>query len=546
MFDKEFQFYPTPAPLIRKMITPFLEKNRRGEYGYGCFAEKMILDPSAGKGDILSYVDERVKSYNRPIYHAIEIQPDLQTIIRDKDYDVVGSNFLEFEENYFYDYILMNPPFKDGAKHLLHAIELGHNTKIACILNAETIRNPHTEERKLLMKKIEDLGSYEFYEEEFIEAERRTKVEIALVHLEIETAESDFKFDFEDVEFEKLDFDFDINSDGLARVDLIGNMNMRYEEVRKVYKELLYAQAKFGHFWELFLSGEQIYGDKQAMVPDKGTARQKYMKISMNMKQFMWRSVADKMDMQKYMSHKVRENFAKFIQQQSQMAFTKNNVEDFFLMIMNNRKNIWDQAVVDVFELLTKYTTENRHHVEGWRTNDKFKINRTVILPYGCEWGSSYDSADYRKTEGVKFNIPYSRQSEYSDIDKVMGYLAGHSVPEWTTIHSHLKHHFDKIGRLKTGVKFENTLSSGYFDIKFYKKGTLHLKFKDKKLWDLFNMTACAHLNWLPDNEKTAWEAEKKAKRDVKKKAEQEAMKPEALQIEAPIEVDEFSQIKMF
>jgi hypothetical protein len=40
-------------------------------------------------------------------------------------------------------------------------------------------------------------------------------------------------------------------------------------------------------------------------------------------------------------------------------------------------------------------------------------------------------------------------------------------------------------------------------------KGTIHLEFKDEKLWAEFKMRACAGKNWLPENEKTEWQNSK-------------------------------------
>lgn len=50
----------------------------------------------------------------------------------------------------------MNPPFSDGVKHLLHAIEIAEKTgsEIVCILNANTIKNPYSNGRKLLLQKF--------------------------------------------------------------------------------------------------------------------------------------------------------------------------------------------------------------------------------------------------------------------------------------------------------------------------------------------------------------------------------------------------------
>jgi hypothetical protein len=39
---------------------------------------------------------------------------------------------------------------------------------------------------------------------------------------------------------------------------------------------------------------------------------------------------------------------------------------------------------------------------------------------------------------------------------------------------------------------------STFFEMKYYKKGTLHLKFKDEALWNDFNLAAARGRNWLP------------------------------------------------
>jgi len=82
----------------------------------------------------------------------------------------------------------MNPPFSNGAAHLLKALDLQKNGgAIACVLNAETIRNPYTNERKVLCKKLEELNaSIEYMQGAFISSEHPTGVEIAIIKVLIE------------------------------------------------------------------------------------------------------------------------------------------------------------------------------------------------------------------------------------------------------------------------------------------------------------------------------------------------------------------------
>ena len=86
-----------------------------------------------------------------------------------------------------YQTIIMNPPFHDGAKHLLKALNiLVDGGEIACILNAETIKNPYTNERKSL---IQELENAEDYQVEFVQsAFAGTDVEVALIHVKKKAA----------------------------------------------------------------------------------------------------------------------------------------------------------------------------------------------------------------------------------------------------------------------------------------------------------------------------------------------------------------------
>lgn len=82
----------------------------------------------------------------------------------------------------------MNPPFADGDAHLLKAIEIQRRSggMIRCILNAETIHNPHTNRRRFLLRKLTELeAEIEYSEGAFSDSERRTDVEVALIKINI-------------------------------------------------------------------------------------------------------------------------------------------------------------------------------------------------------------------------------------------------------------------------------------------------------------------------------------------------------------------------
>ena len=102
-----------------------------------------FLEPSAGKADIVEVI--RGKSgYSRRKVDCIELSPEPNAILQDKDFRVVGSDFLDYAGVCYYDAIVMNPPFSNGDEHLLKAWDFLHDGEIVCLLNAETLNNPFT------------------------------------------------------------------------------------------------------------------------------------------------------------------------------------------------------------------------------------------------------------------------------------------------------------------------------------------------------------------------------------------------------------------
>lgn len=156
MFENEKNFYPTPRFLIEKMLED-IEWNK----------VHTILEPSAGKGDIVSGILKEVeemrqkKSYNYKVsIDCIEIDTTLQAALKAQDFRVIHNNFLSFYSRKNYDLIIMNPPIDEGDKHLLKALALQENGGgIICLLNAEIVKNPNSTIQKNLVNKLKKLNA---------------------------------------------------------------------------------------------------------------------------------------------------------------------------------------------------------------------------------------------------------------------------------------------------------------------------------------------------------------------------------------------------
>ena len=171
-------FYPTPSKLAGIMFAGIDWKN-----------VNTVLEPSAGKGDLLDNLKHcrLIRNHNRLNIECIEKDPTLISVLLGKGYKVVYNDFLTFQTQSSYDLLTLNPPYREGCKHLLRALDLQRNGgQICCLLNAETIKNPYSAERKELLKKLKQYNaSVKYVSNAFTHAERTTNVEVAVVWVDI-------------------------------------------------------------------------------------------------------------------------------------------------------------------------------------------------------------------------------------------------------------------------------------------------------------------------------------------------------------------------
>ena len=86
------------------------------------------------------------------------------------------------------------------------------------------------------------------------------------------------------------------------------------------------------------------------------------------------------------------------------------------------------------------------------------------------------------------FNIQ-NAEATIADIEKVFDYLDGNMTAP-----------VDLHGVLERACDAEQTknIPCKYFDVTLYKKGTMHIRFRDQALLDRFNVYCCGKKGWLP------------------------------------------------
>ena len=141
-----------------------------------------------------------------------------------------------------------------------------------------------------------------------------------------------------------------------------------------------------------------------------------------------------------------------------------------------------EKSIMDLFDKFTEehsYYPECKntiHYFNGWKTNKAHKIGKKVIIPMITY--TFYGSLE-----------SYCIAHMLSDVEKVFNYFEGNEITSGNIM-----------GILERNVKMGVTrkIELKYFYISIFKKGTVHIEFKDQKLVDRFNIYACQHKSWLP------------------------------------------------
>jgi len=505
MFEQNKDFFPTPKEVVEKMIAPFLKDSYHWYWKNLNFNN--ILEPSAWKGDIIEILKEYRGTYANQIY-VFEKDLDLQEILKKKRTIFLWDDFLDYDEGIKFDLIIMNPPFSNWVDHLLKAWEISKKwTEIVCLLNNETIKNPYSKKRQTLLKIIEDNGwTIENLGKCFDNAERKTGVDVCMIRLTNKTAKDEFDFNIGfDKEKEELIED-DFVEKWLMWFNKIESIVAQYKQARELFKETYKQVSKLEHLiWTL-----ADYTDKSVceIIKENKSWQGAFIDFVNIIKRWVWTDLIQKSKIEKYMSSKLKNNFWSYVNDQQNVELSEKNIKKFIEFIFLNKSNILENSIVEVFEELTKYDKENRYFPEGWKTNDNWKVNKKFILNW--IW-LSWDNWKRFWTR-PSFNY-FSNSGKLEDIDKVMCYISWKDYNQIYSINNCIR---DMADGLWTGVWKE----TDFFKVKIYKKGSIHLEFKDEFLWKEFNVRACKLKNWLPK-----WEWEEFTKQKEKKQEQENILK---------------------
>ena len=423
--------------------------------------DKVILEPHAGKGNIVDFCKEN----GAKEVLSIEINKDLQEIVKRKS-TLIGDDFFECkpEQVSHINAIYMNPPFSNADKHILHAWEVApEGCEIVSLCNYSTITQPYGRLKVL----IRDYGITENLGDCFTEAERKTGVEVGMVRLFKPLASKEFEFEgfFMDEEEEED------QGNGILQYNEVRALVNRYVGTMKAFDKMKYELDAMNHLISgIGMSSVTLEISSERMV----TTKEQFSKI---IQKRSWQHIFNKLNMEKYVTSGVMKDINKFVETQEKVPFTMKNIYKMLEIIVGTREQTFNRALEEAVDNFTKYTHENRFGVEGWKTNSGHMLNKKFICEGIVEtsWGGGSLQVRYNSYSGNK-------------IDDLVKVLCNITAKNYNDIGTLYRFNFDKVKHEKSfEIKPNEWYEFGFFNVKFFKKGTMHVKFKNMDDWYRLN-----------------------------------------------------------
>lgn len=487
MFQENSDFFPTPINLARKMI----EKLPREWKSF-----KYVLEPSAGSGNLIehykSIYQEGVEIDGRYFkgrdscdvkFEAIEIDDRLVNILRGKNINVVHNDFLTYRPNKYYDLIFCNLPFSDCEHHLLKCIEIQGRIggKIVAITSASVLKNPFSNTRQELAVKLQELNAdIEYIQDGFIDAERSTGVEIAIIYIDIplmdkETIfEREFRRDNHDIKFENF------NSIAIKR-NKLEQLVFEYQLVIDSTIKLFEEKVKIDKLLDGFGLENKVSISNDLTRAEKITVND----FIESTNQTFWDKFITETKFSDRLPSKLKDKFRSNMQKQRNISFNLENVRYFYEELMKAIPESYEENANRIFDELTYKShyserdwNKNIHMFNGWKTNDAYKIGAKNIVTF---------SSCYM----------YGLPTILTDLIIIFENLSGIRDTLGDKYNGAGKTYYQKI--LKSIERCEKGIDMQFFTLDVYKKGTIHIKYKDMKLVEQFNVIVSKYKKWLPD-----------------------------------------------
>lgn len=459
----DYQFYPTPESVLYEMDIP-------------CEG-KIVADLSAGKGDILDFVKMR----GAKKMEAAEIEPNLQKILLQKGYRLIGDDCLKLtsEDVAHIDLFVINPPFRHAVKHILHIYQIAREgAEIISLCNAKSINDAQTLEyikRNEAYKLHNLIRKHGFYKELYdcfgwgTVSERKTDVYVNLVKIFKPVVSKDI--DWDDFYFGNEDSYHNQNNDkgGLIRHDELIEIVNRVRGGLENYNKMMSLREGTASLLEPFGINERDFN----YIWAENTLDFDISDFQVLIYKKAWSQIFRKLRLEKYMTSNVIKSINKFTEERSKYPFTVENVYRAIEFIMANSVSMRKNSIISAIDYF-KELAYDEYTETGWKTNKDNILAPRFIVDGVSSWRSDTD-------KGVAVIEGGEGAEKLEDIMKILFISKGfHYENEKHSL-------YQTVENIKpiTRQLFE---WNNIFRVRMYFKGTAHLEFIHEKDWQLINI----------------------------------------------------------
>jgi hypothetical protein len=511
-----YQYFPTGASTAALMWNKF-----KRPLGHVC-------DPSAGKGHLFRHAkegftelteeqlpwlaeipDDQITDYRRSTLRfremartkfshpkeisVVEIDIQHHANLNELGAKVLGYDFLEVQSLATVSQIIMNPPFADGVQHVLHAWDVVYDAEIVAIINAQSIKNPFSQDRQRLVALIEKYGTVEFLQSQFVDdVERKTDVEVALIYLE--------KVPSKYLDMDELlhglsrgdngageDLDPQVCSALALPSNFIQDTYHRFVQAVDAARKASEASAIARRLTDgigITLEEMQTKGVgndfREAANSIREAANTDFKERYDDLKKRAWGQILRSSLLTDKLSNQARRKIEASANSIYELEFSVGNVHGFLTGVIQSMGNIYQEMILDMFDSIIERSSDNVVFYKSWKSNQKHRMGVRI-----------------RKTRFIipRFRTYFDGQLEYesrqflADIDKVFGYLHGEK-----DAYDGLVNGF-KNNDAKSGAR----ISTRYFDFRFYwGTGTIHFYPKSEEVVEKINKFVGKLRNWIP------------------------------------------------
>lgn len=181
----------------------------------------------------------------------------------------------------------------------------------------------------------------------------------------------------------------------------------------------------------------------------------------------IWRSLMNQSGMLTLMDEQARDAWNASLENEDFPEITHDNILASFQQLNNEKGQVFERGVINVFKSLSWNYKTNLPHMFGK------KVILNYVVEYHPQWG---------------FSARYSNKAKLDDLERILTLLDGKPVPDHRVgVAARFSEH------VRTCRQEAQDFDSDYFTLRFFKKGTGHLVFKRPDLTEKLNDVLARH-----------------------------------------------------